>query len=279
MPQKYTEARKAGNRKWDAENLDRLSIALPKGMKEKIKAAADKHGVSVNALVNYAIDEILPSSDISMYQKQLDKRNFFEWYNTTANDEEKRLVDSVFEYSEEYFADFRFENGSAVSDFVEMCEYDDDGQSFDSSDPFSPHPDLLYFDQTVLKSLEYKVKYIDDETAGMYSYLTHTLTISPEYLEKKDVLLHELIHIYEGVLDKLPKYYHDVLLYSLLKKLRNNIPDLDDRIILHTHLYYGAEITNSGGDHDILFFLKSLDLDLACGYPLGTVCGYGRDEQ
>ncbi len=51
MPQKYTEARKAGNRKWDAENLDRLSIALPKGMKEKIKAAAARDGKSMNEYI------------------------------------------------------------------------------------------------------------------------------------------------------------------------------------------------------------------------------------
>ena len=51
MPQKYTEARKAGNRKWDAENLDRLSIALPKGMKETIKAAAARDGKSMNEYI------------------------------------------------------------------------------------------------------------------------------------------------------------------------------------------------------------------------------------
>ena len=41
MPQKYTEARKNGNRKWDAANLDRMSIALPKGRREEIKAFAE----------------------------------------------------------------------------------------------------------------------------------------------------------------------------------------------------------------------------------------------
>lgn len=40
--QKYTAARKEGNRKWDAQNLDRISIALPKGQKDKIKAHAEK---------------------------------------------------------------------------------------------------------------------------------------------------------------------------------------------------------------------------------------------
>lgn len=51
MTQKYTEARKAGNRKWDAENLDRLSIALPKGMKDRIKAAAERDGKSMNEYI------------------------------------------------------------------------------------------------------------------------------------------------------------------------------------------------------------------------------------
>lgn len=57
--QKYTEARKNGNRKWDAQNLDRLSVALPKGMKEEIKACADSLGESVNGFIKAAILEKL----------------------------------------------------------------------------------------------------------------------------------------------------------------------------------------------------------------------------
>ena len=57
MPQKYTEARKAGNRKWDADHLDRISVAMPKGKKAEIKAHAESQGESVNAFVNRAIDE------------------------------------------------------------------------------------------------------------------------------------------------------------------------------------------------------------------------------
>lgn len=38
MPRPYTEKRKKSNQKWDAENLDRISIALPKGRKDIIKA-------------------------------------------------------------------------------------------------------------------------------------------------------------------------------------------------------------------------------------------------
>lgn len=60
MAQKYTEAKKEGNRRWDAANLDRLSIAVPKGKKDLIKAhAAKTDGGSVNAFINRAIDEAM----------------------------------------------------------------------------------------------------------------------------------------------------------------------------------------------------------------------------
>lgn len=59
MAQKYTEARKDGNRKWDTANLDRLSIALPKGSRDEIKAHAAEIGESVNAFIGRAIREAM----------------------------------------------------------------------------------------------------------------------------------------------------------------------------------------------------------------------------
>lgn len=56
MAQKYTEARKVGNRKWDAANLDRISVAAPKGAKERWKAAATAQDKSLNQLVVEAVD-------------------------------------------------------------------------------------------------------------------------------------------------------------------------------------------------------------------------------
>ena len=59
MAQKYTEARRDGNRKWDAANLDRVSLAMPKGRKDIIKAHAESKGESLNAFINRAIDETM----------------------------------------------------------------------------------------------------------------------------------------------------------------------------------------------------------------------------
>lgn len=56
MAQKYTEARKNGNRKWDAANLDRISVAAPKGTKERWKAAAVAQDKSLNQFIVEAVD-------------------------------------------------------------------------------------------------------------------------------------------------------------------------------------------------------------------------------
>lgn len=56
MAQKYTEARKEGNKRWDEKNLDRVSIAMPKGKKDVIKLAATSVGESMNQYILAAID-------------------------------------------------------------------------------------------------------------------------------------------------------------------------------------------------------------------------------
>lgn len=56
---KYTEARRDNNRKWDKENLDRISIALPKGRKAELQAVAQRHGLSVNGYIGKLIDEAM----------------------------------------------------------------------------------------------------------------------------------------------------------------------------------------------------------------------------
>ena len=58
MPEsrKYSEAQKKSARKWDAANLDRISVAAPKGTKERWKSAAIAHDKSLNQLIVEAVD-------------------------------------------------------------------------------------------------------------------------------------------------------------------------------------------------------------------------------
>ena len=55
-PSKYTEAKKRNNRNWDAANLDRLSVAAPKGSKERWKAAAEERGQSLNQFIVESVE-------------------------------------------------------------------------------------------------------------------------------------------------------------------------------------------------------------------------------
>ena len=51
-----SESRKKANQKWDAANLDRVSLALAKGKREEIKGAAAAAGESMNQYIIRSID-------------------------------------------------------------------------------------------------------------------------------------------------------------------------------------------------------------------------------
>ena len=56
---KYTEARRRANEKYNAKAYDEIKVRVPKGKKEKIKAHAEKNGESLNGFVNRAVDEAM----------------------------------------------------------------------------------------------------------------------------------------------------------------------------------------------------------------------------
>ena len=69
-------------------------------------------------------------------------------------------------------------------------------------------------------------------------------------------------------------YYRDIVLWQLYKSMDAEIDDLDRRIAAFTRLDHQQGIDKVGGCHDILFLLKSYDLDLRMKYPLGKVLCY-----
>ncbi len=56
---KYTEARKRANEKYNAKAYDEIKIRVPKGEKEKIKAFAASQDESVNGFIKRAIYEAM----------------------------------------------------------------------------------------------------------------------------------------------------------------------------------------------------------------------------
>ena len=54
-----TPAQRKAQIKWESENVDRISIKGRKGIKEEIKRAAERDGVSVNRWILDAIEDKL----------------------------------------------------------------------------------------------------------------------------------------------------------------------------------------------------------------------------
>lgn len=183
-----------------------------------------------------------------------------------------------------YFDDMRLTKDSIVGKYL-ILSYTDGPKEYSLPDEW----------EWQLNAINYSFKVGEQEAgvAGSTNHITRTVTIAPKYENDDTVLLHELIHVFEGLYnlkegftnnygDKIDAdvypFIRDALLLALYNDLRAKIPDLDSRILAHANIYSGTNITNEGGNHDILFFLKSLDLDLRLGYKLGTVCGYGRED-
>lgn len=204
----------------------------------------------------------------------MDERPFWEWFRSDApTDEERQLVEQVGEY-EDYFQDMLFEPGTSTYELIQCKSKQEDSDEWIDDEVGRPD-ELAYFSTSFLK---YKVEELNG-MLGYYNKDEQLICVSPIALKNKHIVLHEMIHVYEDLINELPLYYHDMVLWALYKDLKIRIPKLDDIISSHAHLLTGSTIYNRGGLHDILFLLKSFDLDIRMEYPLGTVFGYGREDE
>ena len=56
---KTSEAKRASNRRWDEQNIERLTVAVPIGKKQIIKDHAAACGEKISGFINRAIDEAM----------------------------------------------------------------------------------------------------------------------------------------------------------------------------------------------------------------------------
>lgn len=192
--------------------------------------------------------------------------NFFGWYNSEANDADRVLCDRVSEFGGMYFQDMIFAPGTKPYDLVYM--------HFDNGDYESLSEEIEYFNYDFFR---FKVEHQED-CEGSYNMRTLVLTVEPGCDDS--VILHEMIHLHEEFINEFPMFYHDMLLWSLYTDLREKISYLDELITEHAHMINQVDrIGSVGGVHDVLFLLKSFDLDLRMGYELGTVFGYEKEDE
>lgn len=96
----YSEARRNANKNWDSKNLDRISIAMPKGSKDALKAHAESHGESMNAFIKRAIMEVSEMDKMHRaYQRGLLRQyeKLMDALNRNDQDEAKKLLSELIE--------------------------------------------------------------------------------------------------------------------------------------------------------------------------------------
>lgn len=188
---------------------------------------------------------------------------YYEWF-LNRSPEESELYINILEYENLFFEDMAFQENSLCWNIYSFI---------------AGNYEELYLDIGCSKWM-YRFLIVENnpEFMGQCNSLERTLSITKGHIHDKKVILHEMIHVHENILDDTCySVLRENLLIALYRKLSSRIADLDQRIAAHSELCSQMKVINSGGKHDLLFFLKSLDLDIRCNYPLGTVCGYGRD--
>lgn len=118
-----------------------------------------------------------------------------------------------------------------------------------------------------------------DNCAGIHDSSNNSITIDSAYLEDKEVILHEMVHAYENILETCGfPFIKELIFLELYKYLQQQNIDIDGRILAHTNMLSGIDISERGGKHGVFFLLKTLELDIKCNLPLGTICGYDREQ-
>ena len=191
----------------------------------------------------------------------------------TSSPEVRKLCNRLYEL-DEYFDDMRFCSDSIAGKLCECQTPGVDNKYVNDQLPmpaefevFSP----LWLNFHIMTPEEDR----EDGCEGYYDWSKNELGVPERNLDKDSVLLHELIHVHERIVNVFPIYYHDTLYWALYSDLKKKIPKLDELISGHAHMLVGQDIEHQGGAHGILFLLKSLDLDIRMGWKLGTVFNYG----
>ena len=206
------------------------------------------------------------------------------WYWHESSEKERALWDKVAAMMYDYFEDMLFRRDSITEPFSRVQTlaakgdiYSDEYMDGEWEDEVLSLPDTLeYFSaENVRVSIDNLA-----QAKGMFHIRSEDgvpeIVISKNYIDDDTVIAHELIHLHETILEDSLPYACDIVFWALYQDLKTKIKNLDEIISRHLSLLNIRDINREGGKHDLLFFVKSLDLDLRLGKELGTVFDYGH---
>ncbi len=199
--------------------------------------------------LNYIYNDILKNNDIL-------KKEYNKWVEQQT-DEISNLHINTLMY-EDLFDDMCIAKSSI------MGKYLDTPQGSLKEDTYHLSIDAHYYKSIVTETTE----------NGETDIFERTIKINPQFVDDKNIILHEMIHAHEHILSLVNPLLKETLIVELYKHLLLKFKDLDCIIYNHANISHNSDLAELGGYHGLLFMLKSLDLDFRCGNDPFTIFGY-----
>ena len=194
--------------------------------------------------------------------------------NATKTEQERsdrcRISEAV-EKLEPMFADMLLEDGSA-SDPAADTEIQLEDGTWEKY--HYPVPEVLAYYSVSQFRLEICNR--TDSYARFYPK-ERRFVFSEKGLKDEALLLHEMIHMHEYALSQLPSQYRERVAACLCESLQKNIYDVDQMVKENLSFFQDSSVDRE--EHDTLFYLKSLALDMRMHYKLGTIYACGREHR
>lgn len=127
-----------------------------------------------------------------------------------------------------------------------------------------------------IEFVTFSLKENDDEILGSYDIEEQHISVVNGC--EVTTLLHEMIHYYDHALERLSPAVRELVLVVLWEKVSKNVDNLLERCSKFLELVEHNDLEAEGGQHGLLFLLKSFDIDIRLELPLFTTLGYGYTE-
>ena len=219
------------------------------------------------------LDEIDNENDLgNIYQTvslstQLQRKKYNEWFNNQSDEIFNLHIKTLM--LESYFDDMMLDKNSIMYKYMRMLNNEFADDTNNDTDALS------------LQAYNYRFEIsadIQDERDGYSNKSDRVITIKKSSVQNENVILHEMLHGHEQILLSINHIVRETLLVELYNKLKKEIPNIDKIISIHANINHNLELSKIGGEHDLLFLLKSLEIDLRRNNKLFTVFGYGYNE-
>jgi len=183
-------------------------------------------------------------------------------WEATATKQEKALKNKAIEYDKLYFDDFNFESKSITGDVYNFARIKNCPEQVLNKNKF------YEVTPTVIKDCRFFIKYMEEAAGNCNGW---DITIHPESIKDRDVILHEMIHLRINVM---PNNFREILTFCLYKKLKKEFTKSFENLLIDHATAIAACYSPDLWHHGTLFYLKSLDLDIRLNLDIGTVYGY-----